>query len=255
MTRRRIRSYSKLTTMIHPLLILSLLLLIATAFAYEQQQYVSNIISNFQSIGCDPSITTLRMSRNFYDGSTSNFYCPSVDSDSDDSGDVPKFIITSNGKSIVTKIRIYASSSSLSIGSAAKGDYDPTSFTLEGLIPNTNIYQPIITKEFNDDWVDRIPQRNIPNIQINSSYEAGDNNLIYTEVTFDNVELYSSYRLMFPSTRVYPNSDSSESYAVEVGGVELVGQLVPENANGEPTQVRFVHMIYALFFSKTIDFL
>jgi len=201
------------------------------------------------------------MSRNFYDGSTSNYYCPSIASTtsdgSSDGSDIPQFIINSNGNSIVTKIRIYASSSSLSIGSGAQGDYDPTSFTLEGLNPNTNIYQPIISsKSFNDEWVDRIPQRNIPNIQINSSYDSGDNNLIYTEVTFDNVELYSSYRLMFPSTRVYPNSDNDSIYAVEVGGVELVGQLVPENANGEPTQVRCVHMICSLFlFFQTIDFL
>ena len=181
------------------------------------------------------------MSRNFYDGSTSNYYCPSINSSNSGSGsDVPQFIINSNGNSIVTKIRIYASSSSLSIGSGAKGDYDPTSFTLEGLNPNTNIYQPIISsKSFNQEWVDRIPQRNIPNIQINSSYDSGDDNLIYTEVTFDNLDMYSSYRLMFPSTRVYPNSDDS-TYAVEVGGVELVGQLVPENANGEPTQVRYL---------------
>jgi len=235
--------------MIHPLLTLTLLsLLISISFANEQQQFVSNIISTFQSIGCNPSMTTLRMSRNFYDGSTSNYYCPSINSNtSDGSGsDVPQFIINSNGNTIVTKIRIYASSSSLSIGSAAKGDYDPTSFTLEGLNPNTNIYQPIIlSKEFNQEWVDRLPQRNAPNIQINSSYNSGDSNLIYTEVSFENSEMYSSYRLMFPSTRAYPNdSDSTAVYAVEVGGVEIVGQLVPENANGEPTLVRFLLLFF-----------
>ena len=145
----------------------------------------------------------------------------------------------------IIRIELQCSSSSLSIGSAAKGDYDPTSFTLEGLNPNTNIYQPIISsKSFNQEWVDRIPQRNTPNIQINSSYDSGDSNLIYTEVTFDNLELYNSYRLMFPSTRVYPNSDNDSTYAVEVGGVELVGEMIAENVDDEPTLVRFLLLFF-----------
>ena len=58
--------------------------------------------------------------------------------------------------------------------------------------------------------------------------------LSYTEVTFNNDEIYTQYRVTFPTTRVYPASPNTP-YTLDVGELELVGELLDDTDS--PTYV------------------
>ena len=77
--------------------------------------------------------------------------------------------------------------------------------------------------------------------------------LSYTEVTFNNDEIYTQYRVTFPTTRVYP-TNANIPYTLEVGELELVGELLDDTDS--PTYVSsLIAFSFAYSFVVCLSFL
>ena len=110
--------------------------------------------------------------------------------------------------SIVHKLRMYTANTST--------NSDPASFILEGRVKPDAEWEIISSGD-----LDLPLDRNGRGIPIQSSYESGDINLQYTEVSLStNTKAYWDYKLSIPATRD-PNSN------LQFAEVELPGLLLP----------------------------
>ena len=139
------------------------------------------------------------------DGTTSKF---TIDNDPFKSLAPGLIAIPSCSLSIVKGIRFYTSSS-------AKW-YDPTTYVLEGRSDENDEWQAIAKGEVS------MPRgRNSDGLEINSSFAAGDDSYRHDELKFsENEEVYSQYRVLFPSTR-------GDEDSVILAELELPGILIP----------------------------
>ena len=205
---------------------------------------VASVISKIYARGCLQEGYIPSSITNLYNGLITNYKCQT------DDNFIPTFMISSGSSaSIVSKLRIYAPSIVDEDG-GGNDYYYPTSYKLEGLHSDGTFHiisEEQITSSTSIMTTSSEQRNNIANSVINSSYEGGDIKLHYTEVSFgtdnNNVEEYVHYRLQFPTTtRTYKNNndnnvDSDEAqttatYVVEMGELELVGELIVVDTTG-----------------------
>jgi len=184
---------------------------------------VANIFegSSFTDFGCvsgSPEFSS--------DGNTRKYYCDrnGINNSSDTSYQVPGIIVTpSNGQLSIPKVlRMYTSNACLGC--------DPLTFILEGRVNNTVPWVTIDSGELPRvaDGLDR----NDLGFDINSTYESGDPNLVFTSVRFPSVgDAYWEYRLSFPQTR------TPIAKALSYAKIEMAGMMLPLPPSVSPTKV------------------
>ena len=108
---------------------------------------------------------------------------------------------------------------------------------------------------FDANWVSTLPPPDRNTLRdIESTFNSVlPADLSYTEVTFNNDEIYTQYRVTFPTTRVYPTV-ANVPYTLEVGELELVGELLDDTDS--PTYVStLIAFIFAYSFVACLSFL
>ena len=129
--------------------LLPIIITVLSASTVSAQQVANVITSLVSDVGCSSTGPTLG-DTNLYDGSTSNYLCPTP-TDLTLTTE-PSLIVNSDKRSIVTKLRVYASSASQGLNSP---NNDPTSYQLEGIQsrftePSTQCVNVIGSDD--DDW-------------------------------------------------------------------------------------------------------
>jgi hypothetical protein len=196
--------------------LLPLMLLLTSILASSSAELVNNVICSAAAEGCRSALPNNPTMNNMYDGIVSDYVCI-VEKPSD----TARFFFNSTGASVVTGIRVYASSSGVEIGR------DPTSFIIEGLT-DIGSWAIIASGRFDDDWsmggIDRpSPDRNVNETAIVSSFEAGDPDLSYGEAIFGSTDGYSQYRVTFPTTSGYDPVHPHGEFLLRLSELELMG--------------------------------
>ena len=111
--------------------------------------------------------------------------------------------------SVAQALRVYAHNNN--------PDSDPTSYILEGRLDSSSAWTVI--SQGNLPWINGSPTRNARGQVVSSTYESGDANLVYTEVSLPG-KLAFEYKLTFPSTR------GGDSPMIQFAEVELPGVLL-----------------------------
>ena len=116
------RRQRRQTTAVFLLPIILTVLSASTVSAQEVANVITSLVSDVGCFNTGPDIGDA----NLYDGTTSNYLCPTPPSLTT----VPSLIVNSDKRSIVTKLRVYASSTPPDIKNPGN---DPTSYQLEGI--------------------------------------------------------------------------------------------------------------------------
>lgn len=175
---------------------------------------MANVISSLTSSDGCRDIGPGSVGTNLFDGVISDFFCPG------DGSLLPPELIVGADSSIVTGIRVYAST--------ANPEGDPKTFSLDGRAENGDWISIVSNGIFDAEWnaggiLGPPPDRNTAGVTIDSSFDDGDEGLSFGFATFVNTKAYSEYRVIFPRTLSYPSG--SQTYLLRVGEVELVGLL------------------------------
>lgn len=187
----------------------------------DPHSLVPNVISSIISVtGCVTTNPQWSVEEDLHSGVARNYFCPGS------SANPPEFIVSSSDPSIVTGIRVYASTDAPQPGQ--NPNWDPTSFSIEGW--SGVAWVAIASSDFSLDWVNRgvtgpMPARNTDGALISSSFNASDQALSFTEVTFENSESYTQYHVTFPTTRGR-DLNPEASYVINLSQLELVGEVL-----------------------------
>ena len=130
--------------------LLPIILTVLSASAVSAQQVANVITSLVSDVGCFNTGPD-NGDKNLYDGTTSNYLCPTPQSLTTP----PSLIVNSDKRSIVTKLRVYASSTVNTPPENKNPGNDPTSYQLEGIQsrftePSTQCVNVIGSDD--DDW-------------------------------------------------------------------------------------------------------
>lgn len=130
--------------------LLPIILTVLSASTVSAQQVANVITSLVSDVGCFEGPGPIVGGTNLYDGSTSNYLCPTPTDQTLTTE--PSLIVNSDKRSIVTKLRVYASSTP---PENKNPDNDPTSYQLEGIQsrftePSTQCVNVIGSDD--DDW-------------------------------------------------------------------------------------------------------
>lgn len=198
--------------------LLPIMLPLMSGLVSSQADFVNNVINSASVEGCRGALPNNANLNNLYDGIVSDYVCIS-----NKPTDPARFFVDSAGASLVTGIRVYASTSSVEIGG------DPTSFIVEGLADRGS-WVIIASGPFDEEWtmggIDRHPpDRNANDTAIISSFAAGDPDLSYGEAIFGNIDQYSRYRVTFPTTTGYDPTHHQGEYLLRLSELELMGSL------------------------------
>ena len=153
------------------------------------------------------------------DGSLERFHCDRTDLYHVPAGQI--FSTTSVQASIAKKVRVYPSDRSTGL--------DPIDVTLEGRVNPESEWQVIGS---GDLLYSNNNARNIRSsaLLIKSTFESGDLNYTFAEVTFpNNKNVYSDYKVSFSRTRNY------DSTRLQFAEVEIPGMLLPPPPTPPPT--------------------
>lgn len=150
-------------------------------------EYVNTVLasdSTVVDVGCDSPAGRM----NTIDRSTEKFTCTQSGTEN------PGIIVTpSHGQmSIAKKLRVYAHNNCPSC--------DAISYVVEGRPDSSSGWSFISGGDL--PWRDAYVGANARGLPVSSTYDNGDSNLIYTEVTFtSNNVAHLEYRITFPETR------------------------------------------------------
>ncbi|KAL7542499.1 hypothetical protein ACHAXR_011825, partial [Thalassiosira sp. AJA248-18] len=171
---------------------------------------VSNVFDKESYVAVFCTSPDTRMGPRAIDGSTEKFLCDRTGQAAEDAAAL--IIIPShNLYSIAHALRVYSNDDC--------SGCDPASYILEGRLEPDDAWVEISQGPL--PWSGSSPDRNVEGQAVSSSYESGDANLVFTEVSFhSNTQGYLQYKLTFPSIR-----DASSSSSLQFAEVELAGVL------------------------------
>lgn len=141
------------------------------------------------------------------DGSTDKFVCDRTGIEDTDPASLI-FVPSHNKVSVANALRVYSHNDC--------SGCDPVTYLLEGRSGPSASWSVISSGDL--PWNNAAPSRNYQGQEVVSSFEAGDTNLIFTEVSLTNDIEYLHYKLSFTATRD-PSSSSLQFAEVELAGV------------------------------------
>lgn len=154
------------------------------------------------------------------DGSTGKYWCDRTGLQAE--GDAGLTVIPSHNKvSIVNALRVYSANDC--------SNCDPVAYKLEGRSDSNDAWAEISVGNLPSSWIDAAPGRNTQGQDVSSTYEDGDSNLVFTEVSLSsNTVEFVQYRISF--TTRDPSSNSLQFAEVELPGVLFEDSDVPIEA-------------------------
>ncbi len=203
---------------------------------------MANILADasFTAFGCANADWVKGMKR-FSDGTLYKHWC---DRTPDAGGHIPVtgFILSPNEghMSIPKGIRMYTANTC--------ENCDPELYKLEGRVSPSSDWEEIASGEF-PGVVEGLGRNPHEATMINSSYESGDPNLVYTEVKYhSHSKAYLEYKVTFFHTRKSSERD------MQFAELEIPGLLIPHDPSVSPTVGPTVSPTMSPTTSPTVSF-